>query len=80
MGTYQGAPGVYQCRTTDMTSMGCTSRINDNGAIVLAGDTSIWTFTPDPGAEAVVADSVYLYFGWWLRERKDPLASTGAFR
>ena len=77
MGTYQGAPGVYQCRAADMAIMGCTSRINDNGAIVLAGGTSIWTFTPNPGAEAVVADSVYLYFGWWLRERKDPLAFTG---
>ena len=77
MGTYDGAKGVYECRAAEDAVGGCTSRINDDGSIVLAGVSSIWTFTPAAGAKVMVEDSVYLHFGWWLRENKAPVQYTG---
>ena len=72
MGTYQGAEGSYQCTHGDVTGDSCTSRINNDGKIVLGGTNGTWVFVPAPGAEAMVADSVYLHFGWWLREYTNP--------
>ena len=57
---------MYQCTTT-LDAGGCISRINNDGKIVLGGESSVWTFTPNAGELAMVADSVYLHFGWWQR-------------
>ena len=81
IGTYQGANGVYQCTAAPADTAGaCTSRINNDGKIVLGGASSIWTFTPNAGELAMVADSVYVHFGWWLRENLSPVARTGALQ
>ena len=31
----------------------------------------MWTFTPNPGARTDVADTDYVYFGWWLKKAAD---------
>ena len=72
-GTYDGAPGVYRCTGT------CSSTNSDGkGAPSSLGGT--WHFKPDAGASAmaVVADTTYLYYGWWLSKDKegDPTAAS----
>ena len=67
-GTFHGAAGQYQC-TADSAN-DCVSHEDDNG-IRLTGDgtpVAAWTFVPNPGAMVSVADSTYMYFGWWLHK------------
>ena len=61
-GTYAGAPGVYRC-VEGTSASDCTSQ-GTNSGIELGGT---WAFEPNPGAMAMQSDSVYSYFGWWLR-------------
>ncbi len=69
-GTFGGASGTYTC-TGDGTQT-CTSAVaSSDGGVLLAGAGATWTFTPDTGATAKVADSSYGYFGWWLRKTGD---------
>ena len=69
-GTFGGAPGTYTC-SGDGTQT-CTSAVaSSDGGLILAGAGATWTFTPDSGATAKVADSTYGEFGWWLRKTGD---------
>ena len=67
-GTFQGAPGQYQC-TADSAN-DCVSHEDDNGIRLTGAGTPVaaWTFVPNPGAMVKVADATYLYFGWWLHQ------------
>ena len=67
-GTFGGASGTYTC-SGDGTQT-CTSAVaSSDGGVILGGTGSpTWTFTPDSGATAKVADSSYQGFGWWLRK------------
>ena len=60
-GTYHGAAGTYRC------SGACTATATATGTSL--GGT--WVFAHGAGAMVSVADSTYLYFGWWLTEDKD---------
>ena len=60
-GTFAGAAGTYTC-----TGATCTSAVaSSTGGVILTGT---WTFTPNNGATAKVADDDYGHFGWWLRK------------
>ena len=74
--------GVYQCRIpVEATAGTCQSSRNSDGYVRLHGaEDAVWTFTPNAGAMAQVSDSVYLHFGWWLRENLEDAGSTGALR
>ena len=67
-GTYHGASGTYRCSGT------CTATVTATGTSL--GGT--WVFAHGPGAMVSVADSTYLYFGWWLNKNKDgePVAAS----
>ena len=71
-GTFAGAPGTYTC--SGGTS--CTSSVaSDDGGVILGGEGSpTWTFTPDSGGTAAVADPGYVSFGWWLRKTDEGYA------
>ena len=71
-GTYAGASGGYVC--IEQSGNTCTYQ-KGSGGIKLTGG---WTFDPDDGAMAMIADPSYSYFGWWLRETSggDYLADT----
>ena len=60
-GTFADAPGTFRC-----TGANCSSQVTENGGIHLTGGGG-WTFTPNSGAMAQVADSLYQHFGWWVR-------------
>ncbi len=63
-GTYDGAPGEFRCM------MGPCSSTNDgSGAPSALGGT--WHFKPDAGAMVSIADTHYLYYGWWVSKDKD---------
>ena len=70
-GTYDGAPGEYNCTT------GCSSTSDGSGSPSALGGT--WTFTPDKGAMVSQPDANYLYFGWWLRKDDGDPTSASAF-
>ena len=74
-GTYDGAPGEFQCTPTDPAT--CSSTNDGKGSpSLLAG--GVWTFKPDPGATVSQPDANYLYFGWWVHKDSDgdPLAAS----
>ena len=76
-GTYAGAPGEYRCTAIlPATTAGCTSRLDSLGYVQLGGADSKWVFVPDTGATTMLADSSYLYFGWWLRENLNAVSAT----
>ena len=59
-GRFDGAMGTYLCATAD-----CVVTVNDKGVVTgVTGGTL--TFTPATGAMVDVADSDYLYYGFWL--------------
>ena len=60
-GTYHGAPGTYRCTGT------CTATMTADGISL----SEAWVFAHGAGAMVSVADSTYLYFGWWLTQDKD---------
>ena len=58
-GRFDGAMGTYLCNAAD-----CSVTVDDEGtATALAGT---WEFTPDAGVTIDVADTNYLYYGFWL--------------
>ena len=58
-GRFDGAMGTYLCSAAD-----CSVTVDDEGkATAMAGT---WTFTPDAGTTIDVADTNYLYYGFWL--------------
>ena len=63
-GTFDGAPGTFECVVTSGT---CDISTDEDGKIeaLTAGD---WEFTPDAGAMVSVADSDYLHYGFWLKK------------
>ena len=63
-GTFDGAPGTFECVVTSGT---CDISTDDDGKIeaLTAGD---WEFTPDAGAMVSVADSDYLHYGFWIKK------------
>ena len=69
-GTYQGASGNYRCTGT------CTAMANANGDISLS---DAWVFVHDMGATVSVADTAYLYFGWWLQKDDGDPEEASAF-
>ena len=60
-GTLNGASGTYNCAGT------CTSAVAAQGITL----TGTWTFMPDGNAMVLNPDTVYQYFGWWLRANGD---------
>ena len=60
-GTLNGAPGTYNCAGT------CSSAVAAQGITL----TGTWTFMPDANAMVLNPDTVYQYFGWWLRANGD---------
>ena len=58
-GRFDGAMGTYTCGSAD-----CSVTVDDEGEAT--GLLGTWTFTPDPGATVDVADTNYLYYGFWL--------------
>ena len=72
-GTFGGASGTYTCAGDG--SQTCTSAVASNdGGVILGGEGATWTFTPNNGATAMVPDSEYQNFGWWLRKTDDGYA------
>ena len=67
-GTFDGAPGLYQC--TQDASDACRSTVDGSGGIVLGKGTTAggWTFKPDKGAMTSTPDAEYVIYGWWSRE------------
>ena len=67
-GTYDGAPGTYQCTgNTD-----CTVELtrNDKGMVSITAATN-WVFIPDDRARVYVIDPVYTSYGVWLKRTTD---------
>ena len=62
-GSFDGAPGLYQCSQTGGTA--CRSQVNGEDGIILSGG---WTFDPDEDAMATTLDANYNRFAWWSRE------------
>ena len=69
-GTYDGAPGLFRCTGT------CMSTNDGSGAPSALG--GVWHFKPDSGAMVHQPDEQYLYYGWWLNKDKDgkPMAAS----
>ena len=61
-GTYQGAPGHFECTETP-----CTIGRRGDRYVAVAGT---WTFIARDDARALVDDKSYAYFGWWQREQR----------
>ena len=59
-GRFDGAMGTYLCVNTN----GCDVTVDDEGKTTAV--TGTWTFTPDAGVTVDVADTNYLYYGFWL--------------
>ena len=72
-GMFNGASGEYRC--TAATATTCTSQESSVGVRLSAG----WTFDPDSGAMAKMADGSYAYFGWWLNKGTTEGVEAGAF-
>ena len=67
-GTYDGAPGQYECDGT------CTATYNANG-IQLSAD---WTFVHDAGASVSTPDAAYLFYGWWVSQDSDDMPTAAS--
>ena len=66
-GTFHGARGQFQCTATGANQ--CVSHEDDNGVrLTGVSPSSAWEFVPGSNAMVSVADSTYLYFGWWLHK------------
>ena len=63
-GTYDGAPGRYQCPATST----CTAAFTADGSIDLSAD---WTFVHASGARVSTPDDAYLFYGWWVSKNSD---------
>ena len=63
-GMFAGAMGHYRCNEADQA---CTSQ-GSSGGVRLGGG---WTFDPDAGEMASLADAEYARFGWWWRVNTD---------
>ena len=69
-GTFGGASGTYTCNGDGTQT--CTSSVaGSRGGVILGGTGATWSFTPNDGAMAMVPDSEYQSFGWWLRKTDD---------
>ena len=67
-GTLGGASGRYVC-SSDMSATPCTVQ-NRGSDLNFVGP---WTFRPSSATTGVDAeDTVYMYFGWWSREKFNP--------
>ena len=63
-GNVNGAMGTFSCTISNDT---CADPVAADGAITSTLGT-IWTFKPNAGARTDVADTDYVYFGWWLKK------------
>ena len=63
-GGVNGAMGTFSC--TIAQDQTCADPMLEDGAVTVPGGT--WTFTPNAGARTDVADTDYVYFGWWLKK------------
>ncbi len=63
--TLDGASGKLKCVGT----ADCTVTLNDKGAVTAT--TGDWNFTPADGEMVYVADTDYLYYGFWLMRTTD---------
>ncbi len=61
-GTFAGVSGTFECTGT------CT--VAHEGGSIYNLSSGSWTFTTSNMARAPVADTSYMYFGWWTREQK----------
>ena len=67
-GTYDGAPGTYQCTAT----ADCTVTLTRDAMGKVTTAVSIgWIFTPDDKAKVYVVDEEYASFGVWLKRTTD---------
>ena len=68
-GTYDGAPGTYQCTGT----AGCTVELTRNakGMVSISAMATAWIFIPDDRARVYVVDPVYTSYGVWLKRTTD---------
>ena len=68
--TFDGAAGTLKCAGTDGANGNCTVTINAKGEVT--GATGDLNFTPADKAKVYVAQTDYLYYGFWLqRTQKD---------
>ena len=74
MGTWQGAAGAFRCNPA---TNACTVRGTNEGLVFEGGESGEgWSFDANAGAMVSVADTMYMHFGWWLREAKSDGALT----
>ena len=66
-GTFNGAPGTYRCVPDGVTA--CSS--TNDGRAGPSAITGTWHFKPDVGAMTSPADTIYLYYGWWVSKDAD---------
>ena len=67
-GYYNGAKGTYRC---DGDSV-CTVTIGKvEGKLTITEMTAGWIFTPNADVTSDVADTSYLYYGFWLKKTTD---------
>ena len=67
-GYYNGAKGTYRCHG-DTT---CTVTIGKvEGKLTITEMTAGWIFTPNADVTSDVADTSYLYYGFWLKKTTD---------
>ena len=64
-GSVNGAMGNFSCAIA--TAGDCPDPTAADGAVSDLG-TGMWSFTPIAGARTDVADTDYVYFGWWLKK------------
>ena len=68
--TFNGAMGTLKCAGTSP----CTVTLDGDGKITEVGNG--WQFTPAEGATVDVADTDYLYYGFWLMRTAQEDGST----
>lgn len=68
MGTYEGAMGTYKCAADGAA---CTVTVDNKGTVSAVSNPNDWIFIPATGAEVDVADTDYLYYGFWLKRSTD---------
>lgn len=61
-GTFDMAPGTYECATTCMVTINSKGEVSD-----IASTNDDLTFKPESGAMVPVPDTDYLTFGYWVR-------------
>ncbi len=73
-GTFNGAAGEYRC--SEGGTAGSCASIESAAGVRLAGT---WVFDPDSGAMAMMVDTSFAYFGWWLNKGTTEGVEAGAF-